>query len=60
MISAEQQTINDSAAHQQVKQTMAIGLMVNPAIPLPFPLYLLLGVTTLVYPNDRQRPTADS
>ncbi|KAF7552456.1 hypothetical protein G7Z17_g4312 [Cylindrodendrum hubeiense] len=45
------QEITDPAARQQMKQTMAMALITNPAVPLPFPLSILLGVTTLVYPS---------
>lgn len=48
----EGKEIHDPAARQQMKQSMAIALMTNPAIPLPFPLSTLLGITTLVYPSE--------
>ncbi|KPM39699.1 hypothetical protein AK830_g6874 [Neonectria ditissima] len=48
----EGKEVHDPAARQQMKQTMAIALMTNPAIPLPFPLATLLGITTLVFPNE--------
>ncbi|KAJ4327531.1 hypothetical protein N0V84_002059 [Fusarium piperis] len=49
------QTIHDPAARQQMKQTMAIALMTNPAIPLPFPLATILGVAMLTYPNAKEK-----
>ncbi|KAF4459695.1 hypothetical protein FALBO_13545 [Fusarium albosuccineum] len=53
------QTVHDPAARQQMKQTMAIGLMTNPAIPLPFPLALIMGITTLAYPNNKAKENSE-
>ncbi|KAM5346437.1 hypothetical protein ACJ41O_009442 [Fusarium nematophilum] len=47
----------DPAARQQMKQTMAIALMTNPAIPLPFPLAIPLGVTMLAYQGKKEEPS---
>jgi hypothetical protein len=38
-----------------MKQTMAIALMTNPAIPLPFPLAIPLGITMLAFPNGKEK-----
>ncbi|KAH7157783.1 hypothetical protein B0J13DRAFT_617845 [Dactylonectria estremocensis] len=45
------QEIHDPAARQQMKQTMAMALITTPVLPLPFPLSMVLGLTTLVYPS---------
>ncbi|KAM6534824.1 hypothetical protein FALCPG4_004447 [Fusarium falciforme] len=54
------QTVHDPAARQQMKQTMAIALMTNPAIPLPFPLAIPLGITMLAFPNGKEKPNESS
>ncbi|KAH7019466.1 hypothetical protein EDB80DRAFT_203415 [Ilyonectria destructans] len=46
------QDIKDPVARQQMKQTMAIALITTPVVPLPFPLSIILGLTTLIYPSD--------
>ncbi|KAH7175847.1 hypothetical protein EDB81DRAFT_771218 [Dactylonectria macrodidyma] len=43
--------IHDPAARQQMKQTIAMALITTPVLPLPFPLSMVLGLTTLVYPS---------
>lgn len=48
----EGQTVNDPAARQQMKQTIAIEMMTTPVFLLPFPLQLVLGLTTLIFPQN--------